>query len=165
MNDVAARCRKRFEDAKAAGLKLSMLDVERVIREECRRTKKPSQMTDEEWIESLEREPHLKSINVRSEISACALWCKNNGRQATRRTIVNWLNKAERTVSIKANGGLYANGMKPAPPPAPDGWEMLVQVPAEDDPAWSQVQAALNCRNFYMLPKSYQARVREQQPA
>lgn len=84
-----------------------------------RKKKKTSDMTDEEWIESLEREPALAGVAVRTELAKAQFWCKNNNRKCTRRFFVNWLGKAERTVShpggksVVRTGDIYTE---------PEGW-------------------------------------------
>ena len=160
---------RRLQEAKDAGLHLKMGDVKRVIEEEEDRlkptkTKKESQMTDEEWVASLEREEHLKGVNIRREISACQFWCKNNRREATRRTIINWLNKAERTVSLKAQGASYATGMKIPAPAGPEGWLdwLRENLPDEEHPAYGQLKAAFNLQQHHIMPQSWQARCKQE---
>lgn len=86
--------------------------------------KKKGNLSDEEWVISLEGEPSLHGINIRREIGKCQFWCKTNKKLPTRRRIVNWLNKAERVVDLKAGGAQYATGLRPVPPvqPEPSGW-------------------------------------------
>ena len=124
--------------------------------------KKSANLTDAEWVASLEVEPHLSGVNIKREINACQFWCKNNKKLPTRRRILNWLAKAERVVDLKASGAQYATGLKIPPAPGPDGWLAWVadNIPPEDEAAWGQVTAAYNCQQFHMLPGSYQSRCR-----
>lgn len=124
--------------------------------------KKAAELTDAEWVASLEVEPHLSGVNIKREINACQFWCKNNKKLPTRRRILNWLAKAERVVDLKASGAQYATGLKIPPAPGPDGWLAWVadNIPPEDEAAWGQVTAAYNCQQFHMLPGSYQSRCR-----
>lgn len=155
----------RLGQAKRDGIHLQMGDVKRIIEEEeaklkPAKPKKQSEMTDEEWVASLEQEPHLKGVNIRREIAACQFWCKNNRREATRRTITNWLNKAERVVSLKAQGAQHATGLKPPPPAGPEGWKQWLErnIPNEEHPAYGQLTAALNLSQYHLMPASWQAR-------
>jgi len=123
--------------------------------------KKPvGEMGEEEWISSLLSEPHLEGVDVRREISKCMFWCKCNKQEPSRRRIVNWLNKAERVVGLKAQGATYANNLRPPPPTGPDGWmswlETELATMSEEHPAHGQLLAALNCNVFAMMPGSYQ---------
>lgn len=124
--------------------------------------KKTAELTDAEWVASLEAEPHLSGVNIKREINACQFWCKNNKKLPTRRRILNWLAKAERVVDLKASGAQYATGLKVPPAPGPEGWLAWVadNIPPEEDAAWGQVTAAYNCQTFSMLPGSWQARCR-----
>lgn len=154
----------RLGQAKRDGIRLQMADVKKVIEEEEAklRSKRQSEMTDEEWIQSLETEEALRGVEVRREIAKCQFWCKQNRRIATRRTIVNWLNKAERVVNLKAQGAQYATGLKQPPAPGPEGWREWLEenMPDEEHPAHGQLTAAYNCFKFEMLPASWQARCR-----
>ena len=54
-------------------------DTQRIIEEEEAKlkpvkAKRLSDMTDGEWIVSLEQEPHLQGVNIRREIAACPFW-------------------------------------------------------------------------------------------
>jgi hypothetical protein len=106
-----------------------------------KRKKSAAKMTDEEWIESLEREPALAGVSVRTELAKAQFWAKNNNRQCTRRFFVNWLGKAERTVthpggkSVVRTGDIYTE---------PEGWKTserarsAVRVDAE---VWANIVA------------------------
>lgn len=167
MSKLSEAIIERLGHAKSNGIRLQMADVKAIIEEEEAKLGKPkskpqSQMTDEEWIQSLEQEEALKGIDIRREIAKCQFWCKQNRRNATRRTIVNWLNKAERVVGLKASGAQYATGLRPPPPAGPDGWEQWLEfnMPDEDHAAHGQLLAAFNCKKFSMMPSSWQTRCR-----
>ena len=125
-------------------------------------------MSDEEWVRSLEAEPALKGINVRQEIGRAQFWCKQNKRVPTRRFLVNWLNKAEKVVDLKAMGAQHATGLKPPPPSGPNGWrewletELAMLSPEAD--GHSQITAAFLNRNFSMLPESWKQKCRNATP-
>lgn len=131
-------------------------------KEKTPRSKPVSEMSDEEWIKSLEAEPALKGINVRQEIGRAQFWCKNNKRVPTRRFLVNWLNKAEKVVDLKAMGATHATGLRPPPPKGPEGWLQWLDTElasiSTDHPAHGQLTAARNCQAFHLLPASWQAR-------
>lgn len=155
--------------AQQLGRKLNKTEWLACVSEEYNKTNKErkprvdaSQMSDEEWVRSLEQEPALKGVNVRQEISRCQFWCKNNKRLATRRTIINWLNKADRVADLKAMGAQHATGLKPPPPAPPEGWEAWLtdNMPDDDHRAYGTLSAALNCHQFTMMPSSFQARCR-----
>lgn len=84
-----------------------------------RKKKSTAQMSDEEWIVSLETEPALAGVEVRVQLAKAQFWAKNNSRKCTRRFFVNWLGKAERTVShpggksVVRTGDIYTE---------PEGW-------------------------------------------
>ena len=164
MSKLSEAIIERLGQAKRDGIRLQMADVKKVIEEEEAklRPKRQSEMTDEEWIQSLENEEALRGIDVRREIAKCQFWCKQNRRNATRRTIVNWLNKAERVVGLKAQGAQYATGLKPPPPPGPFGWREWLEahMPEDEHPAFGQLTAAYNLDKFSMMPASWQARCR-----
>jgi hypothetical protein len=129
------------------------------------RKKKESEMTDEEWIKSLEAEPALRGVNIRKEIERCNFWYRQNISKVgvpTRRRLVNWLNKAERVVDLKAAGASHASGLKLPAPKGPEGWmawaNTELSLISEEHPAHGQVTAAVNCQSFTMLPGSWQAK-------
>lgn len=125
--------------------------------------RKVSEMTDEEWVASLEADPLFKGIDIRREIARCQFWCRQNKAVASRRRILNWLGKAEREFSMKAQGATHINGTLKLPAPdGPPGWHdwLAMKMPPDDHPAHGQLLAAYNCRNFSTLPASWQARCR-----
>ena len=165
MSKLSEAIVERLGQAKRDGIRLQMADVKRIIEEEEAKLKpvrKVSEMSDEEWILSLEQDPAMQGVDVRREIAKAQFWAKQNRRVATRRMLVNWLNKAERVVSLKAQGAQYATGLKPPPPPGPDGWRdwLDANMPDEDHSAHGQLLAAYNCDKFTMMPASWQARCR-----
>lgn len=65
--------------------------------------KQTSGMSEPEWLESLHSEPALAGLDIARELAKAQFWCKENGRKCTRRFLINWFNKADRTVA--AQGG------------------------------------------------------------
>lgn len=149
--------------AASLGRKLSASEIIAVLDEMRPATqKKNPELSDEQWIVSLETEPSLKGINIRQEIGRAQFWCKQNKRVPTRRFLVNWLNKAEKVVDLKAMGAQHATGLKPPPPKGPEGWMQWLETEllsiSQDHPAHGQLTAARNCQAFHLLPASWQAR-------
>ena len=67
-------------------------------RKPAKRTRKA--LPDAEWLASLKVDPALAGVAVETEIAKCQFWCRNQTPpvQPSRRRIVNWLNKADRTL-------------------------------------------------------------------
>jgi hypothetical protein len=56
---------------------------------------------DAAWIASLKADPAMAGVDVDKEIAKCQFWCRNQEPpiKASRRRIVNWLNKADRVLT------------------------------------------------------------------
>lgn len=54
---------------------------------------------DAEWIKTLKSNPAYAGIDVDREFSKMTAWCSVNGKEATRRRFVNWLNRAEKPLN------------------------------------------------------------------
>jgi len=61
------------------------------------------------WLEKLKADPSYQGIDVSREWGKMANWCKANGRKATRRRFINWLNRCDKPVNLPA-------GTSTAPP-------------------------------------------------
>lgn len=90
-----------------------------------RRSKPICQMTDEEWIAELEATPAYQGIDIKREIGKCQTWFKLRGIEASRVRVLNWLNKAERTVGYDGQGKSSLTPTRPAinPNVAPENWQ------------------------------------------
>jgi hypothetical protein len=86
------------------------------------RKKSAAKMADDEWIASLEKEPALRGVDIRREIGKAQFWAKNHRRQATRAFIVNWLMKADRTLTVEMNGQTSKATVSPDPYKEPPNW-------------------------------------------
>ena len=64
--------------------------------------------SDDDWIASLKTNPAYVGINVPIEVAKCQSWCDANRKQASRRRIINWLNRSERPVAF--GSGSQLNG-------------------------------------------------------
>jgi len=60
---------------------------------------------DAEWLASLAADPTYKGIEVAQEHGKMTRWCEANGRQATRRRFINWLNRCDRPMTGGASRG------------------------------------------------------------
>ncbi len=60
--------------------------------------------TDSDWITDLEQDPALAGIDVKKQLGMAQFWCRNNSRLCTRKFFVNWLGKADRIVTVNADG-------------------------------------------------------------
>lgn len=65
--------------------------------------KKP-ELSDEDWLTQLSANPAYDGLDVRREFSKMQAWCAANRKQATRRRLVNWLNRADKPL----NGAVVA---------------------------------------------------------
>jgi hypothetical protein len=55
--------------------------------------------TDESWLASLASDPANAGVDVAREADKARFWCSNNRRKFTRKMFVNWLLRADRTIS------------------------------------------------------------------
>lgn len=65
---------------------------------------KPNTMPDEEWIGWLEAQSCYAGIDVKREVGRCQVWATSSKKVASRRRIINWLNKVERPIGYNAEG-------------------------------------------------------------
>lgn len=121
----------------AAGGSLAWAEVDRIIQE-CHEAhekqfnagaKPPAKkklsligLCDEEWIAELEQEPAYRGIDIKRELGKCQVWMKLRARQATRRTFINWLNKAEKTIGYSGEGKSSAAPTRQNPYAEPADW-------------------------------------------
>jgi hypothetical protein len=153
-------------DEAAAIHEYSVLELQKEWEKKPKRAKKVAEMSDAEWVAYLEGEPALSGINVKQEIGRAQFWCRNNKRVPTRRFLVNWLNKAEKVVDLKAMGATHATNLKIPAPDGPDGWLVWLNTElsliSEEHPAHGQLLFALNSRKFSGLPESWRTRCNQQ---
>lgn len=69
-----------------------------------RRDKPIASLTDEEFLDFLEKEPSLAGVDVKKEIGKCQFHWKLQGILATRKHITNWLKKADRSLEYRGEG-------------------------------------------------------------
>ena len=57
--------------------------------------------TDEEWLKSLESNLAYKTLDIPIEYAKAEAWCKANKRICSQRFVINWLNRAEKSMNVK----------------------------------------------------------------
>lgn len=60
---------------------------------------KPQPLPDDAYLDSLQSNPAYKHLDVKLEYSKMVVWCNTNHKQATRKRLVNWLNRAEKPMA------------------------------------------------------------------
>jgi len=67
-------------------------------------------LTDEEWLDSLKKNPAYKDIDVEILYQKMVVWCGENNKKPTRKRFVNWLNREDKPMRI---GGIsYGTGQQ-----------------------------------------------------
>ena len=100
--------------------------------------------TDDEWLDSLEQEPALQGVAIRTELAKAQFWCKNNSRQCTRKFFENWLLKAPKTV-MDTGGAAQRVAMDIYTEPKVDWRAVLVRLYPGLDPE------LVNCKPWHDL--------------
>lgn len=57
-------------------------------------------MTDEEWLDTLKTNPAYEGLNFDIEVGKAKAWADNKGRKCSRAFLLNWFNRAEKTVGL-----------------------------------------------------------------
>jgi hypothetical protein len=114
---------------------IDRLDAERKPKREKRETPW-SKMTDDEFIEALEAEPHLQGVDVKREIGKCAFHFKGLGIKPSRMRIIKWLNKADAILQYSGTGQTSRKPVEPNKPHEPLGWREWVRENASN-PTWA----------------------------
>jgi len=68
-----------------------------------KKKERSGEKTDEEWLKELCDDPTYNGIDVRREFGKMSNWCRINKQMPTRRRFINWLNRADRSMSSKNN--------------------------------------------------------------
>lgn len=74
-----------------------------------KRKKSLPKLTDDEWLDSLQKNPAYSALPVRMSYGRALVWCEVNQRQCTRRFFINWLNR-ERPVSAATSHNAGGTG-------------------------------------------------------
>ena len=93
----------------------------------------PKTSTDNDWITQLEQDPALSGIDVKKQLGMAQFWCRNNNRLCTRKFFVNGLQKAERTITVNADGMSSKVTLKADIYTEPQHWELIAaRIYSED---------------------------------
>jgi hypothetical protein len=65
-----------------------------------KRSRKPPEMSDDDFVASLINDPAYEGIDVRREAAKWARWCELHRKQTTRKRLVAWLNRVDRPMLI-----------------------------------------------------------------
>lgn len=84
-------------------------------------------LSDDQWIESLQASEAYKTLNVREQVAKCAEWCAVNGKQCSRRRVVNWLNRADRPMAGRAISGT-GKGIPESQPMSPHTLQKQLEI-------------------------------------
>lgn len=76
---------------------------------------KKAPLLDDDWLRSLSADPAYAGMDVPREHAKMVRWCDTNGKQPSRRRLINWLNRAERpmtaTGSRKPESGMMQENL------------------------------------------------------
>lgn len=74
--------------------------------------KKKEPLSDDDWLKNLSSDPAYTGLDVPREHAKMIRWCETNGKQPSRKRLVNWLNRAERPMSGSGQRTPNQNGSK-----------------------------------------------------
>lgn len=132
-----------------------------------RHAKPINKLTEEEFIKHLEAEPSFAGVDIQREIGKCQFYWSARGKSPSRMRVINWLNKADRSVKFVGDG---KTSFKPSAPTkdkrlVPSGWRefMLAKMDAwEEENGQGGIytapgrEALTAYDDFYRMPKSWQ---------
>jgi len=67
-------------------------------------------LSQDDWLKLLSADPTYEGLDVPIQFGRMAQWCKANGKQATRRRFVNWLNRCDRPMKTTATAIDHSKG-------------------------------------------------------
>ena len=115
--------------------------------------------SDKEFLLWLEQQEIYRGLDVLKELGKCQVWCKANNRIATRRTLVNWLNRAsERTIAV--NGAGLSSKVEPSKDeriPEVKGWVEFLSETAYRNP-----NSPFFASSWSFLPREIQEKCRRE---
>lgn len=76
-----------------------------------KKSKKKSEMSDEEWLGMVKANPAYKHLDIELVQAKLIAWCSTKGKQPTRSRLLNWLNREEKPLSGGSNAGLQTSGI------------------------------------------------------
>jgi hypothetical protein len=80
-------------------------DAEESTSSKLRASRKAKPATAEEIIGALKENPAYKGINIDREFRKMLVWCETNGKQASQKRFINWLNRVETPMATTAKSG------------------------------------------------------------
>lgn len=122
-----------------------------------------SRMTDDEFLTYLQNQEPYAGIDIPREIGKCRVWCETRGKKPTRMRVINWLNKADRTLTNHGRSPeRRARDVEDRTKRPPDGWETFMK---EKQAEWSAANGgaeapgtfALSVGDFFGMPESWRA--------
>lgn len=103
-NDHALR-QQKYRDKKNSDAKVtppSSFAFSTPLKE---KREKKTALTDDEWIETLKKNPAYQGLNIDVVKGKMEVWCTTNGKKPTRKRLLNWLNREDRPLAPSATGG------------------------------------------------------------
>lgn len=85
---------------------------------------KKTKETDEEWFASLKTNKVYQGIDIEREKGKCEAWCSVNRRIFSRKTFINWLNGADKPMSVSPQPTYKPKTLPPEP-------KERIEMPAE----------------------------------
>ncbi len=148
-----------MKQAERGGKKLMRADAINLVREKLKKPPKakgtrPCGLTDELWIVTLEAEPSLKGVNVREQLAIAQFWCKEHGKQCTRKFFGNWLIRCDRTIT---HPGGKTSTLKMDLYTEPDNWRTEVVRVKLKSAASAEVWANICARKWMDLSPDMRA--------
>lgn len=67
-------------------------------------------LSQDDWLKMLAADPAYSGMDVPTQFARMVRWCKENGKQATRRRFVNWLNRCDQPVKTSATTTDHSKG-------------------------------------------------------
>lgn len=144
--------------AKALGRGLSKMEIVDVCVEthEANNPKprqKAQTSTDNDWIAELEQDPALTGIDVKKQLGMAQFWCRQRNRKCTRLFFLNWLQKAERVITVNADGLSSKVTVMASIYHEPEHWEVIAARIYNPDIAarmkengWSQISPDMRAK-------------------
>jgi len=139
----------------------TFVNVERPLVVRTKRKIPLTRMNDEELMAELSSDPTYAGIEIAREFGKCRSWCKVNGKKPTVRRLLNWLNKADRTLTdAGASAAIRTALIQERSKTPPAGWKAFMVAKQKE---W---QAATpngdnyeppgsNARDFFGYPQSW----------
>ena len=109
-------------------------------------------LADDEWLDSLQKNPAYSMFDVRLLYLRMVEWCKARQKQPSRRRFINWLNTQDKPMTAKPGNGAAKPKQVGAPLP-------VATLPADDYMAES-VEELIAAEDFESIGQIYDAIVK-----